>query len=108
VVLAPERFIRFCGADCSDCDTYKHFLAGDESGLVNPETDFRCCWLPKDYPKGRDCWIRICCEEKGILLCGECDQFEECVRIEEFYAKPGYDELRKRALEESHGRERRP
>jgi hypothetical protein len=90
---------RFCGADCSNCDTYKHLLAGDESGLVNPESGYRCCWLPKDYPRGRDCPIRACCEEKGILLCGECDQFEVCATMKEFYSRPGYDKLRTRMLE---------
>jgi hypothetical protein len=97
--LLPKRLIRFCGADCSNCDTYRRFLAGDESGLVNSENNYRCCWLPKDYPKGRDCPIRICCEEV-ILLCGECSQFEGCAEMKEFYSKPGYDELRRRVLEE--------
>jgi hypothetical protein len=99
--LLPGRLIRFCGADCGRCDSYKHFLAGDESGLVNPETDYRCCWLPKDYPGGRDCPIRACCEEKGILFCGECGQFEGCVRMREFYSQPGYGELRRRMLDET-------
>jgi hypothetical protein len=95
-----KRPIRFCGADCSKCDAYQRFLAGDEGGLVNPETNYRCCWLPKDYPKGRDCPIRTCCEEKGVLFCGECSQFEECVRMQEFYSQPGYDELRSRMFAE--------
>jgi len=97
--LLPKRFIRFCRADCSNCDTYKRFLAGDESGLVNLEIYYRCCWLPKDYPKGRDCPIRVCCEEKGILFCGECSQFE-CAGMKEFYSKSGYENLRRRMLEE--------
>ena len=99
--LTPNRLIRFCGVDCSACDTYKRFLAGDETGLVNPENDYRCCWLPKDYPRGRDCPIRICCDEKGIRFCGECGQFEGCGRIQGFYAQPGYDALRNRMLEET-------
>jgi hypothetical protein len=98
--LLPKRLIRFCGADCSHCDTYHRFLAGYEDGLVNPGTNYRCCWLPKDYPEGRDCEIRTCCEERGILFCGECDQFEGCSRMREFYSKPGYDELRRRMLDE--------
>ena len=99
--LLPKRLIRFCGSDCSKCEKYKQFLAGDESVLVNSENDYRCCWLPTDYPKGRDCPIRTCCEEKGFLFCGECDQLETCVRMQEFYAQPGYDELKKRMLEET-------
>jgi hypothetical protein len=98
--LMPDRLVRFCGADCSHCDTYRHFLAGDESGLVNPETEYRCCWLPKNYPKGRDCPIRVCCDEKGILFCGECGEFEGCERMQAFYSQPGYDELKRRMLEE--------
>ncbi len=99
-MLLPKSLIRFCGADCSGCDTHRRFLAGDESGLVNPETGYRCCWLPKDYPQGRDCPIRVCCEEKGVQFCGECTQFEDCARMQEFYSQPGYDELRERMLDE--------
>jgi hypothetical protein len=96
----PERLIRFCGADCTNCDTYIRFLAGDDSGLVNPETRYRCCWLPASYPRGEDCRIRVCCEEKGILFCGECPGFEECGQMAQFYAQPGYDRLRSRMLEQ--------
>jgi len=98
--LMPDRLVRFCGADCGNCDTYRNFLAGDEGGLVNPDNQYRCCWIPKDYPKGRDCEIRTCCEERGILFCGECSQFEECVRMEEFYSQPGYNECKERMFEE--------
>src|SRR5512136_1281083 len=98
--ISPKCLIRFCGSDCRYCDQYKRFLEGDESGLVNPENDYRCCWLPKDYPRGRDCEIRTCCEDKGIAFCGQCGQFEGCARMMEFYSKPGYDVLRRRMLEE--------
>ena len=98
--LIPKRLIRFCGADCGSCNTYKRFSAEDESGLVNPEIKYRCCWLLDDYPEGRNCPIKTCCEEKGILFCGECSQFEKCARMKEFYAKPGYNELRRRMIEE--------
>jgi hypothetical protein len=97
--ILPKRSILFCGSDCSQCHTYQQFLAGDESGVVNAENQYRCCWLPKDYPRGRDCPFRTCCEEKGIMFCGECDQFEECVRVGEFYSQPGYDKLRARMFE---------
>jgi len=73
---------------------------GDEKGLVNPQNNHRCCWLPKDHPEGKDCEIRMCCEAKEILFCGECSQFERCTRMKEFYSKPGYHELEKRMLEE--------
>lgn len=96
----PERLVRFCGADCTNCDAYKRFLAGDDSGLMNPETRYRCCWLPTSYPQGIDCPIRVCSEEKGILFCGECAQFDECSRMAEFYAPSGYDRLRSRMLQE--------
>lgn len=105
--MRPERLVRFCGSDCGGCDTYKRFLAGDDGGLVNPENDYRCCWVPKDYPRGRDCEIRTCCEGKGILFCGECELFDECVRMRDFYSKPGYDELRRRMLEEVQRRRRK-
>ena len=95
-IRPPERLVRFCGADCSSCEAYKRFMAGSEDWLVNFQTGFRCCWLPKDYAKGRDCEIRICCEEKGIEYCGECPQFETCPRMKEFYSKSGYDALKSR------------
>jgi hypothetical protein len=92
----PSRLVRFCGADCSECDSYWRFLAGDASGLVNPDSGYRCCWLPRDYPHGRDCGFRICCEARGLRYCGECDDFERRERIAAFYAQPGYDKLRRR------------
>jgi hypothetical protein len=33
------------------------------------------------------------------MFCGECSQFETCVRVEEFYSQPGYDTLRERMFE---------
>jgi len=98
--LLPERLVRFCGADCGGCDTYDRFLAGDESALVNPKNEYRCCWLPKNYAEGRDCPIRICCEGRGILFCGECGELEGCKRMEAFYSQPGYGEAKKRMFEE--------
>lgn len=95
----PERLVRFCGADCGDCTAYKRFLLGDDGGLVNAETGYRCCWLPRSYPEGVDCPIKICCEEKAIQFCGRCDQFERCVRMREFYSQPGYEELKRRMLD---------
>lgn len=94
------RRVRFCGADCSECDAYQRFLAGDDGGVVNPETGYRCCWLPKSHAAGRDCPIRECCEEKRLRFCGECAEFETCARMAHFYAQPGYDKLRRRMLEE--------
>jgi hypothetical protein len=88
--------LRFCGVDCLKCATYQGYLAGETKGLVNPETQYRCCWLPRDYPEGRDCTIRLCCEGRGLVLCGECSQFEVCPTLREFYAQPGYEALRQR------------
>lgn len=99
-VILSKRPILFCGSDCSQCNTYKQFLAGDESRVVNVENQYRCCWLPKDYPSGRDCPFRMCCEDKGIMFCGECDQFETCEKVEEFYSQPGYDKLKIEMFEE--------
>jgi hypothetical protein len=105
--LLPDRLIRFCGADCSDCEAYPGFLTGDEGGLVNSESGYRCCWLPTSYPEGRDCPIRICCEERGLLFCGACAQLAECSRMAAFYAQPGYGRLRERMLAEVARRTRR-
>jgi hypothetical protein len=98
--MPPGWLIRYCGADCSRCDTYARFLDGDAGGLVNPESRYRCCWLPTDYPEGRDCPIRVCCDERAIRFCGECPQLDVCERMNAFYAQPGYDQLRARMLEE--------
>jgi len=95
----PERLIRYCGADCGRCDTYDRFLAGDRSGGVNPETGYRCCWLPVSYPEGRECSVKACCEQRDVPFCGTCDELDRCARMWAFYAQPGYDVLRKRMLE---------
>lgn len=95
----PDDMIRFCGADCSDCEAHRRFRAGDESWLVNPETGYRCCWLPRDYARGHDCPIRLCCEERSIRFCGVCDEFDTCDRMAAFYARPGYHRLRERMLQ---------
>lgn len=102
-VPGPERLVRFCGADCGDCGTHTRFLGGDFGGLVNLDTAYRCCWLPESYPDGRDCPIKTCCEQRGIWFCGSCDQFEQCARMKAFYAQPGYDELRRRMLDQIEG-----
>jgi hypothetical protein len=96
----PKRLIRFCGAYCGDCETYRRFLEGDESWVVNAETGLRCCWLPTSYPRGRDCPIRVCCEERGIPSCGACDELEECARMAAFYTQPGYEALKQRMFDE--------
>ncbi|MGD1993308.1 MAG: DUF3795 domain-containing protein [Anaerolineae bacterium] len=94
-----RELVRFCGADCSDCETYRRFLTGDESWLVNADTGYRCCWLPRDYPRGQDCPIRLCCEERGLRFCGECSEFEACDRMSVFYSQPGYGAVRERMLQ---------
>lgn len=93
-----DDLIRFCGANCGDCEAYRRFLAGDESWLVNPETGYRCCWLARDHPQGQDCPIRLCCEGRDIRFCGECERFEACDRMAAFYSQLGYDRLRERML----------
>jgi hypothetical protein len=42
----------------------------------------------------------MCCDEKGMSLCGECERFETCDRMQAFYGQPGYDRLRARMLED--------
>ena len=96
---APKRLLQSCGADCSPCETFKLFLMGDARGLVNSQTGYRCCWLPVDYPEGRDCPIKACFRQKSLSFCGECDQFDRCERMEAFYAQLGYDALKRSMLE---------
>lgn len=107
-VSAPECLIRFCGADCSQCESYELFLTGDDSGLVNPQTGYRCCWLPAGYPGGRNCPIKTCCEQRAIPFCGKCDQLSRCERMQAFYAQPGYDALKRRMFEAIERREKGP
>lgn len=90
------RPIRYCGVDCWECRTFTRFLAGDGGGLVNQESDERCCWLLDEFPVGRDCVFRTCCEDRGLDLCGRCGEFESCVAIQSFYAQPEYERHRRR------------
>ncbi len=98
-IAARVPLIRPCGADCSQCETYARFLAGEHGGLVNLETGYRCCWLPPDYPEGQDCPIFACSERHQVTFCGECPEFQHCARMRAFYAQPGYETLRRRMLE---------
>ena len=99
--------VRHCGADCTHCDTYVLFLAGDQSGLVNADTGYRCCWLPSYNAEGRDCPIKACCAGRGLDLCGECDAFPRCELLRPFYAQPGYDALRNRVIQAVRERRKR-
>jgi hypothetical protein len=33
------------------------------------------------------------------MFCGECDQFETCDKVGEFYSQPGYDKLMTRMFD---------
>jgi hypothetical protein len=98
--IKPARFIQYCGADCRECDTYQRFIRGEDVTLCDREQKYRCCWLPDDYPRGGDCYIKACCVKRHVSFCGACAQFAECATMKEFYAQPGYDVLKKRMLEQ--------
>jgi hypothetical protein len=98
-LASPEQPVRYCGADCTRCETHVRLLAGDTSGVVNEETGYRCCWLPSSYPEGRDCPIKACCQRRGLDMCGACDEFPRCDLLRPFYAQPGYDALRERVIQ---------
>ena len=96
VQLADGGVIEPVGADCRQCSTFRAYLKGGKDRLVNPESNYRCCWLPDDYPGGRDCEIKTCCRERSIDFCAQCRQFQVCVRMKEFYSQPGYEKLLER------------
>lgn len=70
-----------CGAFCGTCPVYKNDLCkGCKIGYKTGE---------RDLAKAK-CKMKICCLQKGLISCADCDQFETCSTLNEFYSKKGY------------------
>ena len=95
----PGQPVRYCGPDCTRCETHTGFLKGDVGGLVSEETGYRCCWLPSSFPEGSDCPIKACCEGSSFDICGACGDFPACELLRLFYAQHGYNALRERVIQ---------
>jgi hypothetical protein len=98
-----------CGIDCNECGHYKITMEQDLNAAVDLIDWYRGMgWIGenesteavmKKAPLCRGCWgimddcflscgcgncyLRICCKEKQINHCGECDSFP-CEHIESF------------------------
>lgn len=70
-----------CGAYCGSCKSYKENLClGCKLGYDNGE---------RDISKAK-CKIKICCVQKGFNSCADCDLYNSCNIIQDFYGKNGY------------------
>ena len=65
----------FCGILCSKCKNYKQ--------------NMNCAGCRVEEELIADCPTRICAREKGLLHCGECDDFP-CDALKEFYEDGNY------------------
>ena len=61
-----------CGVDCAECD-------GTHPGCVDDRS--KCLF--------RDCGFYACSRRKGLIHCGECDDFV-CSRLDEFAVDEAY------------------
>jgi hypothetical protein len=70
-----------CGAYCGTCPEYrKARCRGCKIGYESGERDIR---------RAR-CRMKICCIEKGLETCADCDDYVGCRNIREFYGKNAY------------------
>ncbi|WP_148270031.1 DUF3795 domain-containing protein [Mesotoga prima] len=101
VKLSPGdcmTMIAFCGIDCSQCDTYRATIADDNSlrretanrwsvdfGFDISSEDVSCsgCHGNSLFKLCSGCPFKLCCEEKGISNCGECEEYP-CETLERF------------------------
>jgi len=78
-----------CGLFCESCDIYQSVQKGTLKKLASkwdmaPE-DLTCdgCRSGRHAVQSSKCYIRKCCQEKGLGVCGECDDFP-CATLKKF------------------------
>ncbi len=84
-----------CGINCNECDLYKaeHDMKAAEAlvdwfkgrGWIKPDEGAEAvmkmaplckgCWGECDVHWSGDCDLRLCCEQKELYSCGDCDDF---------------------------------
>jgi len=62
--------LSYCGIDCGKCKNYKQ--------------NMNCAGCRNEEELIADCPTKACAVEKGLLHCGECEDFP-CKELEEFY-----------------------
>lgn len=89
------RLLGACGLYCGACYHYRASFSDGIHLLVDAikkgkdENDYKCqgCRSDKLYvhPGCQECNIRDCTEKKGIIHCGECDEYP-CKELKDFQA----------------------
>ena len=70
-----------CGAYCRTCPEFQNTRCpGCRTGYENGERDIK---------KAR-CKMKICCMEKGLNTCADCDNYSTCAILQGFYDKGHY------------------
>ena len=77
-----KRYIGCCGAYCKTCKPYlESHCKGCKLGFDTGE---------RDINKAK-CKIKLCCfKEKNFDTCADCDSFDSCAIIGNWYGKNGY------------------
>jgi hypothetical protein len=74
-------YIGCCGAYCRTCPEYRNNRCqGCKIGYDNGERDI----------KKAKCRMKICCIEKALNTCADCDSYSTCAIIQRFYSKKSY------------------
>jgi hypothetical protein len=77
----PKEQIGCCGAYCKTCKAFTtQVCRGCKAGYGNEE---------RDLSKTK-CEIKICCIQKGLETCADCDQFETCTTLQSYYGHDSY------------------
>ena len=93
-----NKFIAYCGLDCSKCDAYQATINNDQelriktaqkwSELnhieIKPE-DINCMGCRMNGVKtvfcDKLCPIRLCAVKKNVNTCGQCQELKSCHKI---------------------------
>ena len=70
-----------CGAYCKTCKVYKANLCkGCKIGYTDDS---------RDITRAK-CKIKICCIKREYNSCAECNEYESCSILQDFFSKNGY------------------
>jgi len=75
------EYIGCCGAYCATCPVMKQDLCrGCKLGYLSGE---------RDLNKAK-CKMKVCCIKRGYQTCADCEEYESCAVLLEFFSKNGY------------------